>query len=322
MPRLTLAVSNLNVGFRDAFTRSPEWIAGEVERAGFDGIEWNDVPNFHPKSLAHRGLARSLAARGLIHSMQQSWQSNGYGDLPETWRAGKQEGGVIHAAKATGKQAAIIAMLPRLPESLDRLDRVQKAAGRKLPVIVHPNEQHLGDKPRRHQLDYQAIRESGRFGPLRFQITAEHLAALNVPLTDFSETLEALYAVTDWRGEFDEFVFDSHHAMMERGGYRLPQPARMAGRMARYGWLSELQMAWRPDFGGDPAELRRALDGDMIDTPQGDVLAEVNAHAPDSAHIYAVVETPAAVLGPDYWKHLGTLAAGIRASLPRFEHST
>jgi hypothetical protein len=336
VPRLTLAVSNLNVGYRDALTRSPEWIAGQVERTGFDGIEWNDVPNFHPKSLAYGGLGRWLAAKGRVLSMQQSWQSDSYRDIPARWRTDKEQHGIAQAAKGSLKQAATIALLPRLPDSLDRLERIQRAAGRRLPVIVHPdadgeqrrrlpvivhpNEQHLGNKRRGQAIDYQAIRESGRFGPLRFQVTAEYLAAIGVPLHDLDETMNALYATTDWRGEFDEIVFDSHHAMMERGGYRLPEPAKMAGRLARDGKLAELQLAWRPDFGGDPQELRSALDGDMADTPQGKVLAEVNRHTPDDAHIYAVIETPAAVLGKDYWGHLGTLAAGIRQSLPRFDH--
>jgi hypothetical protein len=319
MPRLTLATSNLNFGYTDAVLRSPQWIAGKVEQAGFDGIEWSDTPNVHPLSLMHGGLARWLAKQGLITSMQQSWQSDRYRDIPVQFAERRTQDGVGPAVKSAIEQTAIITMLPQLETSLGKLQRVQRAAGRRLPVIVHPNEQHLGDKPRQHNVDYGAIRESGRFGPLRFQITAEYLAAIGVPLDQPEHTVGALYQAVAENQEFDEVVFDSHHATRRRGGFMLPDPPKVAGRLARDGKLAELQMCWRPDFSGDAAELRYALDGRIAETPQGTVLSEVNENLPDDCDLYVAIETPAHALGREYWNALGILATNVRQMLLRLQ---
>jgi hypothetical protein len=317
MPRLTVVTSNHNIGYRDAVLQSPQWIADAVEQAGFDGIEWNDTPNVHPSSLAAGGLSRWLARQGHIQSMQQSWQSDRYADIPDQFGRVREQSGLWAASKGAAEQAFLITLLPHISKSLGKLQRVQRAAGRTFPVIVHPNEQHLGGRPRGQHIDYKAIRESGAFGPLRFQVTAEYLAALGVPLDSPDETIEALYATVDEREEFDEIVYDTHHAAAIRGGYALPQPAAIAGRLARDGRLAELQVCWRPDFGGDSDEIKKALDGRIADTPQGQALVAVNQNLPDNLPLYVALEVPASALGDDYWPVLRVLANRVRQTLPR-----
>lgn len=114
--------------------------------------------------------------------MQQSWQSDRYAGIPEQFGAVRQESGLWAASKGTLEQTLLITLLPHISKSLGKLHRVQQAAGRKLPVIVHPNEQLLGGKPWGPRIDYEAVRRSGNFGPLRIQITAEYLAALGIAL--------------------------------------------------------------------------------------------------------------------------------------------
>jgi hypothetical protein len=306
MPRLTLATSNYNFSFQDAGLRSPEWMANTAAELGFDGLEWSDIPNIHPRSIAAGGVARWLARRGHILSMQQSWQSTRWRELPSLAKTVWREKGVAAAGRAVAEQALLIAGLPYIKKSLPGLRRVQEAAGRKLPAIVHPNEQHLGDRPRTDNIDYQAIRRSGDFGPLRFQVTAELLHAWGVLTDDPEETVEGMYRVMEERG-FDEIAFDSHHAIMTRGGHSLPQPHKMAGKLARDRRLSELQICWRPDFGGEDDGF----------APHQQILDEVNANLPSDQDLYVVVEARAGSLGEgDYLAHLGRLATTIRESLP------
>jgi hypothetical protein len=321
-----IATATLNFSYGHAAAKSPEWIASAIERGGFDGIEWSDVPNIHPRSIAARGVAVYLAKHGLVTSMQQSWQSTAYGELPQVFRDAKAENGAIKGLLATAKQAALIAGLPRLPESLDKLEPIQAAAGKKLAVVAHPNEQHLGNKPRPGaNVDYPTIRAAGSFAALRFQPTAELLDAWGVLSANPEQTVDDMLSVMEGHG-FDQVAFDSHHAYMERGGKKLPDPARMAAQLVKRGRMDELQLCWRPDFGGDANELHAALSGHLGDTHQGEVLYAVHSNLNLGDDQYIVVETPADAFSdtllrefdlPDYISGQQLLTSTIRGALPR-----
>lgn len=91
----------------------------------------------------------------------------------------------------------------------------------------------------------------------------------------------------------------------------------MAGKLARDGKLAELQVCWRPDFGGDSDEIKKALDGRIADTPQGKALAAVNENLPDDLPLYVALEVPAKALGDDYWPVLRALNNRVRGALSR-----
>lgn len=254
--------------------------------------------------------------------MQQSWQTDHLADIPTRAREAWRGGGTIAAAKAALKQAGLIVALPRLEDSLAKLERVQDAAGHKLPVIVHPNEQWLGEKPSGRQVDYRTIRRSGTFGPLRYQVTAELLERWGVLSKNSEQMVEDMYATVEERKEFDEAVVDGHHIIMRRGGVKIDDPAAVAGKMARDNKLSELQICFRPDFGGDPDELKSVLDTGFDGTKQGEIITAVGQELPPGTDLYAVIETPEAAFsaaGINYWDGLKSLAEITRASLPNLQ---
>lgn len=325
MRRLTVAASTFNFSYRDIALQSPKWLAETVTQAGFDGLEWSDVPNIHPLSIAGGGLAVALAKQGAIYSLHQSWQATQYRELPHVFAEAKQAASdktypTARALAAAGFQGVIIAGLPRLERSLEKLEPIQNAVGHKLPVVVHPNEQHVGKRRSTPAIDYPAIRRSGRFGPIRFQPTAELLDAWGVLSRDPIRTVDDMLAVMPAKG-FDEVAFDTNHAYDLRDGKQFSRPADMAAELTRRGAMAELQLSYRPDFGGKNGELQTFLTSNTTETPQGEVTAAVRENTAPHQSLYVVAEVRADTFDeetlrmlelPDYIAGLGLLTQRIR----------
>ncbi|HUS26237.1 MAG TPA: hypothetical protein VMY99_02730 [Nevskiaceae bacterium] len=162
MPTVIIGSSNHNLHRFDAVNWSAKQYRDYLRQTEQAGFMWN-----HIRTMG--GVASQLVQEGGIITLQQSWRS-------ESMR--KMAGLAMHAdIKGVCQEAVLTVGLPNLRHSLGSLEKIQRAAGssNRLPLEAHPNEQSLGNRPPRRNIDYPALNASGRFGPLICQWTAELL---------------------------------------------------------------------------------------------------------------------------------------------------
>lgn len=230
-----------------------------IRKIGAHGLQFAAVDN-----IFYDDIAENLIEAGRVHSFHQSFAETGLARL----------------------------FMSRPVESLlDLAPLEQKASikfGMWLPLIVHPNEQYLGDKPKRAPLNFKNIRNSGIHGPLLHQPTVEVLSRWSVlSLKDPVRTAQDMLEVQGRLG-FDEkaVALDLHHIQAQRGGFEalgLDWCIGFAGQLAAQGSLEypgEVQMAFRPDFGGDMNHLILALSGNLPATPHGQIFKEIIGSLP------------------------------------------
>ncbi len=177
--------------------------------------------------------------------------------------------------------------MPNVAGSLDKLEPLESANaelhGDFMPLVVHPNEQFLGNRPIRKPINYKQIRDSGNHGPLLYQPTVEVLDRWRVlNRNDAKSTAEDMLEVQERLGFHHIGVaLDLHHLQAKRGKYEalnLDWCIKFAGELAALGALEypgEVQMSFRPDFGGDQSHLAMAVNGALPDTPHGQIFKNI-----------------------------------------------
>jgi hypothetical protein len=313
-----VTASNLNLSYGDTLFKGAGQLQRELERAGYRGVMWSDVPTLNPVNAAMGGLGVRWAKRGFVRSLHQSWRQNHFYDLPAIAR----KKGIVHAVG----EAAFVLGLPHISRSLDHLQRVQDAARTPLPVVVHPAQQLLGNQAVKN-LDYRSVARKKRFGPLIAQPTAEWLAAEGVPLDNPEEAADILTEKAQAAG-IAGLAFDGQWAGETRGGVRIRRPAEFLAALARKGVIYQFQLHWQPDpaLCEDPEAVRQnlhsALTGNLAYTRQGEYLSAINDNFPHGDFLEVPVEVKAADVRfalngrQDYLGAQGQLVHDIYQALP------
>lgn len=250
--QISLVASNLIIPPSSAPVFDGQQYRNILETAGFDSFEWSDVR--FPRA---RIAAQQLARDGLISAMHESWRER---SMPQAILAGVEE-------------TKIAIAFPLLDKCYAQLDRVQAESGSSLPIIVHPNHQHLGSQPPKRP---RKTMPAGMFKEVWFQPTAEWAAARSIPVdsTDTSAVAEQIEAQHTSEG-LDGMAIDLHHLMSERNGLRFRDPGKLAVALVARLTFRELQFSLRPDFGADAKELAPAYSGKLEDTKIGGILVEI-----------------------------------------------
>ncbi len=227
---------------------------------GVRGLQYAVVRNLHG-----RDVALQLVADGMVHSLHQSFAGPGL----------------------------IRLVMPSVAGSLGKLVPLQRVAVQKqkrtLPTVVHPNEQYLGDHPNRPPINYKALSALSEYGPFLHQPTVEVLERWRVLWPRQPErTAQDMLAEQHLRG-FDRLgvALDTHHLLARRGGMEpldLEWCQRFVGELASFGAFAdpgEVQLSFRPDFGGKRAHLVQALEGNLDQTPHGHLLGAIADRMPE-----------------------------------------
>jgi hypothetical protein len=266
---LVLGMSNLCIAPWDAAQFGPEEYLQFMEAAGYDHMHGLEVTPLRLPWAVPRAMGE-LAAAGVVGSLHESWRETTPGDVGRSLLR-------LHFSEALD-EAGIVAAMPRLEDSYTELARLQAASpGNALPLIVHPANQHLDGKlPRQQRETYSR----DTFPEVRAQLTIEDVAAHDpeIPrITDPEELADHVEIVFENRGL--AVVGDIAHLLAERDGKVFGDEELVTGLLCalrQRGRLPELQIAFRPDYYGQPAELVRAAHGLLRTTPQGRILRAVS----------------------------------------------
>lgn len=281
--QIQIGLSNLCIAPRDALRYKPYDYELALAFGDYDcafGYEWSGV-----RLPRARAAGEKLAEWGLIPSLHESWREDRLRDLGDAQKQGGR--------RAVAEMAQLILAFPLLDESYDELGKLQAAAGRKLPIIVHPEGQFLDNKaPRRPRNQCP----TGQFRERWYQPTPEWAFARGVPLDsrDIAATTEAIVAEQDRQG-LDGIALDLHHLSSIRAGKQFKYPGELAVALAQHKSMREIQLSIRPDFGGKAETLREACAGHLDRTSVGEVLSGIHeALPPEKSALFIIVEVAAA----------------------------
>lgn len=251
-------------------------ILNATEVTGAQGLQYTLL-----RHARGRRVARAVVESGIVHCFQQSFVG------------GKRP-----------KELAYLYVMGSLEKSLDRLEPLQDIAesssGGRKPVIVHPNEQRQPNRLGR--MDYVAVKDSGRHGPLLHQPTIEEVMRAGVLSRDPDRTVANML---EWQlgiGLSEFVALDINHLLARRDTNDGPQRLELdwctgfAGALAARGALrppGEVQVSCQSDFGGRNRDLKDMLDGNFAETPHGQIVRSVAEHLPsDQDEVWATLETP------------------------------
>lgn len=304
---VVIGSSNLNIDPRAALRFNAGDYRQFLDRGGYDveaGFEWSDL-----RLPAVRQAAYSLAEDGVITALHESWS----------------EDNIISVARAAGtlgvggtfEALQIAAVFPLLDKSYDKLAGLQSVAGKKLPLIIHPNGQQLGGKlPKRPRQQYDRY----EFAEIWYQPTAEWAASLGVPLNsrDIQATTEMIEEAARAQ-HLGGMALDLHHLVTERDGKKFANANQLAVSLAASPTMRELQVAIRPDFGGDQATLKAACEGKLWQTQIGEILTAIHEVHNALKPLRVVTEVAASEVirigFPDYASAHANITHSIRSIL-------
>lgn len=283
MTKFSLQASELNMPPKTVLLGDTVDYFNFLEECDFDAMQCM------PVRTPQRGRLVELAEAGLVGSFHQSW-AHGLAPL-----------GLRHRAVLSGITA-----------STNRLQQVERTLAdnalyphEKLPVVVHPNEQHLGERSPTWNIDYPKLSASGSLGPLLHQPTVEVLHAWELYGNDMppQEAADSVLDIQTQRG-FAGIALDLHHLTAKRAGMQLNPDwvDSFVATLAAKGGLatsSELQVSVRPDFGGSESDVMSAVDGDFLTTRIGQLALIARDNLPPSQETLRItVEVPAKVFKP------------------------
>jgi len=290
-----------------------------VQQTGYDGMAVYPLAN----RLA-LDIARGKKAEDFILAFQQSYRTDNRAAVAAKGVA-KVLSHPLQAKQAVLETAALLDM-PHINQSLTGIVRTQKYLGGELrPVVVHPVGQLLGDTV----VYNQAVREEKyhdfigdehrprEIGELQWQPTAEL-----VRFFDFDETMptpmltDRLVSMVQFTGH-GRAAFDTNHANMTRSnGSRLADPSAMVARLAETKQLGCFEFSIQPEFGGDVADLRDIMDGNIAKTDAGQMLVAGYGSLPRDAEVPTlkteIPEYAFASIGLDYQEGHAQLAPMLR----------
>lgn len=273
MSQIEIAASNLNIEPMAALTYDADDYEKFLVDGEFDltaGFEWSDV-----RFPAAQRAGRLLAERGLIQTLHESWN---------------ERTGI--SALSDGLEGVKIAVaFRRLDACYGALTKVQAATSGRLPIIMHPQGQYLGgSKPRRPR----QTMPHGMFAELWYQPTAEWAAHYGIA-TDSADTAAVAEQIIFQQqvSGLDRMAIDLHHIQSERNGHKFRDPTGLAVALASSGFMAELQVALRPDFGGRIQELEAATRGQLQATQTGEILTAIAESLPVNTKMRIVSEVPA-----------------------------
>lgn len=187
--------------------------------------------------------------------------------------------------------------------------RVQSRLERKAPYLAHPYGQVLGDalSDPSHQPDprpgYRKLRESGIFTDIRWQPTVELMVNRGTLSEDPVRTIQDTVAVMqedgfgneDGTGKVD---FDINHLLSRRQGRQLDRTAviEMGEYLAATGLMGSCEYSVQPRLGGDESVIYETLDGNIGNTPHGEIIAAIANSTPPGQTFELKVEVPAYAL--------------------------
>jgi hypothetical protein len=305
MSKIIIAASNLNMARRDAVFGDAEAHQEFLENGGYKqgaelggsqaaytggGFEWSDIRNIH--NLRRDGnIALRLAAGGDISALHQSWRSTTIPSdiLPRFLLPKRDWLGVPNTFRNNVEAVGRAAVIPLMSGSLERLAPIQEAAGRRLPVTAHPNQQQPPGRPG-VEIDYRL--EADQFTEIRHQPTVDTLRAWRVLSDDPEQTVEDMIGAQQNHG-FSSVAWDTHHAQEERYGYSLSDPEAMVGRLGELGRLGSIQI----NLTLDAPSLKKAVDGNLHKTPHGRMLETVADSLPEDQTLNIVTEVAADSFG-------------------------
>ena len=249
------------------------------------GFEWTDVRN--PRNLLRTRIAVELAAKGFVSSLHQSWRSTTAPEIAARLLHPSGEwNGVPNTPKNVALSLGLVATIPFIDSWTRRLMPIQQAAGRKLPVVAYPNEQQPPNAPPRFDFDYPGL--SKHFAVLRHQPTAETLQAWGVLSVDTTRMVKDMLEVQSLYG-FAQVAGDTKHTDDVRLGFRFRDPVEMFRLLAKANALAEIHL----NLTGDPDALRQTIDGNLIETRHGEMLAVAMGAASANSAITIVPEVTA-----------------------------
>jgi len=261
MTMIELQASLFNLPPRMEVLGSTEAIGTFLHDSGYGGLQYTPVRT----PYSHR--FDELAEEGYVTSFQQSW-AHGLHPAQVVFRT------VLSGVKASTE---------RIEQLRERLPIERRG---ETPTIVHPNEQYLGGRPRTGRIDYNAWQRTGVLGPLLYQPTVEVLHAWGrLQVLPADKAADSLMSAQIAYG-FDNIALDLHHITTERAGMQLSPDwvDAFVARLAANGALannSEVQVALRPDFGGEPGDAVKVMEGDFIETRAGELLGIIKANLPE-----------------------------------------
>lgn len=250
-----IAASNLNIEPTSALRYGVDDYVAFLENGGYDasaGYEWSDL-----RFPAAQKAGRLLAERGYVNSLHESWnETTGLQTL---------------ANGLDGLKMAVA--FRKLDTCYPALAKVQTAAHTKLPIVIHPHGQYLaGTKPLRPR----QTMPDGMFSELWYQPTAEWAVNRGIELDSVDTAAVAEQIITRQHlAGLKRMAIDLHHLQARRNGHSFRNPAELAVALAVSGSLGELQVAIRPDFGGQQQELVAAADGRLAATKTGEILTAI-----------------------------------------------
>ncbi|HTE57558.1 MAG TPA: hypothetical protein VK694_02355 [Verrucomicrobiae bacterium] len=254
-------------------------LADSVDYQG-GGFEWLDVRS--SRSLIEN-VGAALAADQDIGSLHQSWRSTSVGEivgrLRTPWEGwGNMPTRAQEVAQALGRALIV----PHIDGSLQRLESVQKGAGRLLPLVAYPNQQQPPEK-RRFDIPYQEW--TSRFAELRHQPTVETLTAWGVVSRNADMMIDDMLVRQQEFG-FGGAVWDTKHGFEARHGMRFNDPEGMIQVLGSRAVLNEVHL----NLTNDPRSLQAALEGGLHKTHHGHALEAAFESMPSDQELLIVTE--------------------------------
>lgn len=279
-PRVSIGPSNLNLRPVDALRFAADDYREFADAGGYDESAGYEITPL--RFPAAQRAAEQLAEDGDSIVLHESWRESGLRDVLRQ----RSLGGLV-------TEAGIIAAFPLLDKSYIRLARIQAKSQQRLPIIVHPQGQHLGStaprRPRQSVSPYY-------FGETLFQPTAEWASAAGINIhTTRTDSLASQIDEAAQEQGLDGMALDLHHIQARRDGLRFPDPVSLAGALAAKASLHEVQLSLRPEFEGDEAAVRMVCQGEIGKTMFGEMLKAINQSAAPGT-IRLVVEAQAGIV--------------------------
>lgn len=297
--------SNLNYAPKHAVTWTADRFRVALVLAGFAGMEYMPI-----RSRLGWQILRGGDMNGLVVATHQTFREE-EGLAIVTKAAGR-----LPNAKAAALQLAMDTDVVPMSKSDAAAAKAQSTLETKVPHVVHPYGQLLGDRldlnsrrslnPRR---DYHELARSGVVGELQYQPTAEWAQYQGVLSHHPQQTAEDMTEVAHNNG-IKRAAVDINHLLAVRHGEQFSDPVAIAGHLAAMGELGALEFSVQSHLGGAAGALKNMLDNGIEGTPHGDVVAEVARNTPPGEDLVLKMQIPArefTALGMNYQEGHGLL---------------
>jgi hypothetical protein len=235
--------------------------------AGFDSsLEW--TPLRFPRAIR---AGSELAVQNTVEVVHESWRELTLDAIARL---------AVRDMRALKEELEVAVGFPLLDESYGQLWKMEEEAHRFMPIIVHPEGQWLGGRePSRPRQSFP----NRMFGAVWYQPTAEWAANNGIrPDLPVDELVDQIIWKQTESG-LDGAVLDFAHLLAERAGHQFNDVPGLVAALIKRGVVREIQLTFRPDFGGKQGALDAAVNGRLVQTKQGELLQVVRNNWPTGA---------------------------------------